>query len=95
MKIKQWLAKKVYGADFEIAYRKSEIRNNQILINDTKRKIRKLKRKFPYRQWLGEARPYKRDIEFYEKSKREHQIKLKEWQRIRALMKSQKLRKVI
>jgi len=95
MNWKEKIAKAFYGADWEIKFRKMEIRNSNIYINENKRMIRRLKAKLPYRKWLGEARPYKREVEFYEGQKKDSENKLKKWMRIRALMKSKKLKKVM
>lgn len=95
MNLKERFAKAVYGADWEIKFRKMEIRNADHYIKENKNMIRKLKKKLPYRKWLGESRPYRRDIEFFEGQKKENKEKLRRWQKIRDLMKSRKLKKVM
>lgn len=95
MNWKERIAKAVYGADWEIKYSKMQIRDSDYYIKQNKGMIRKLKRKFPYRKWLGEARPYRRDIEFYTNQKRQSEKKLRQWERVKALMKGKKLQKVM
>lgn len=95
MNWKDRIAKAIYGTNWEIKFRKMEIRDSKILINRNRQKIQKLRKKFPYRKWLEEARPYKTEIEFYEDRKKDSEKKLKKWMKIRDLMKGKKLRKVI
>lgn len=87
------LTEKLYGgANWEIKYFKSEVNNAGFYIRRDKKMIEATKKKYPV-SWKKRIGGWKRDIEFFEKQKKESKNKIRRWEAIKNA--ERKMRKVI
>jgi hypothetical protein len=85
------MGERIYGARWEAGYYKREIRNADLYIDEAKRKIAEIKKKYP-RKWKGMISGWLFDISYNKDNKK---FAIRNLARIQALRRAHKLGKVI
>lgn len=85
------MGERIYGARWEIGYYKREIKNADLFIDEARKKIAEIKKKYPHK-WKRMIRGWLFEISYNRDNKK---FAIRNLARIQALRKAHKLGKVI